>query len=79
MTKLAQLGESRRAKVIVTWSDGNHTVLVGAKGGQKPAGARKRLQELIDEYGSLEAAASAGKYASGDTSRTITSINVVYS
>ena len=77
MTKLAQLGEGRRAMVIVTLSDGTHMILVGKKGGQRPKGARERLQELIDEYGDLDAAVAASGY--GSTTATITSINVVYS
>lgn len=77
MTKLSQLGESRRAKVIVTLSDGTHMVLIGKKGGQQPKGARRRLQELIDEFGDLDAAVKASEY--GSPSATITSINVVYS
>lgn len=77
MTKLSQLGEGRRAKVIVTLSDGTHMILIGKKGGQQPMGARKRLRELIDEFGSLDAAVAASGY--GSTTATITSINVVYS
>lgn len=76
MTKLSQLGEGRRAKVIVTLSDGTHMTLVGKKGGQRPRGARERLQELIDEFGDLDAAVEASGY--GSASATIISINVVY-
>lgn len=77
LTKLSQLGEGRRAKVIVTFSDGSFVTLVGKKGGQRPKGARERLQDLIEEYGSLEAAAEASGYVSEGT--VVTSINVVYS
>lgn len=77
MTKLAQLGEGRRVKVIVTLSDGTHMTLIGKKGGQRPKGAKRRMQELIDEFGDLNAAVAVAGY--GSAPATITSINVVYS
>lgn len=76
MGYLARLGESRRVKVLVARSDGSHQTLIGKKGGQRPSGARDRIEELIEEFGDLETAAEESEYTSAGA--TITSINVVY-
>lgn len=60
---LGRLKGERRAKVQVTFDDGSVMTLGGKRGGQKAAGLREYIQELIDEYGSLEEAAAAGGYA----------------
>lgn len=78
---LGQLGENRRAKVLVTFSDGTYMTLVGKKdtqGGQRPSSAKKRIDELIGEYGDLETAALSSFYTPKGDDVTVSSINVVY-
>ena len=73
---LGKLGEGRRVKVLVTFSDGTFMTLVGKKGVSRPSGAKHRIDELIEEYGDLETAIDALGYGSPGS---IASINVVYS
>lgn len=61
---LARLGDNRRAKIEVTFADGTRAVIGGGKGGQQASGLRDYLADLIEEHGSLSAAAEALGYGS---------------
>lgn len=74
---LSKLSDSRRVKVLVTFSNGTFGTLVGKKGASRPASARQRIDDLIAEYGDPETAILQVMYVPQGV--TITSINVVYS
>lgn len=76
---LGTLGENRRVKVLVTFSNNTYGTLVGKKdtlGGQKPSSAKRRIDALVAEFGDLETAIYHVMYVPDGV--TITSINVVY-